>query len=190
MTITRLATAVAVAGLTFAGAAQADGIRFFPALEKGFKLEPTLAVTGGITHAAGTRDDNMGSYGIDFNMNCGLLQTPANRIRTHVQINRVDESGIKATSFELSPRYTLPIGSGFSVGAGPVIGSGSRWRMSWGTCCSKDDWLTASTKRKPATGSPVPSWLRVSRCCSCLGHNAMRWNGKSCMCSSTSSVCR
>lgn len=121
MTINRLATALALAGLTFAGAAQADGIRFFPALEKGFKLEPTLAVTGGMTHAAGTRDDNMGSYGIDFNMNCGLFQTPANRIRTHVQINRVDESGIKATSFELSPRYTLPLGAGLSIGAGPAL---------------------------------------------------------------------
>jgi len=54
MSINRFATALALAGLTFAGAAQADGIRFFPALEKGFKLEPTLAVTGGITHAAGS----------------------------------------------------------------------------------------------------------------------------------------
>ncbi len=121
MTPNRLAAALALAGLTFAGAAQADGIRFFPALEKGFKLEPTLAITGGMTHAAGARDDSMGVYGIDFNMNCGLMQTPANRIRTHVQINRVDESGIKATSFELSPRYTLPLGAGFSVGAGPAL---------------------------------------------------------------------
>ena len=71
-----------------------------------------------------------------------------------------------------------------------VIASASRWRTSWGTCCSKGDWLTASTKRKPVTGSPAPSWLRVSRCCSCSGHSGMRWNGKSCMCSSTSSVCR
>jgi hypothetical protein len=67
------------------------------------------------------RDDTMTILGLDFNMNCGLIQTPDNRIRTHIQINHVDESGVKSTSFELSPRYTLPIGGGFSAGAGPVL---------------------------------------------------------------------
>ena len=121
MTRNRLAVALALASLTLAGTAQADGIRFFPGHEPGFKFEPTLAVTGGVTRAAGARDDSMGVVGIDLNMNCGLFQTPANRIRTHVQINHNDESGVKATSFELSPRYTLPLGGGFSIGAGPAL---------------------------------------------------------------------
>ena len=72
--------------------------------------------------ATAANDDNNFVYGLDFNMNCGLIQTADNRIRTHVQINHTNESGVKATSFELSPRYTVPIGSGFSIGAGPVIG--------------------------------------------------------------------
>lgn len=123
MNINRLASTLLLAGLALgATSSQADGLRFFPGLEKGFKAEPSLAISAGVMGAAATNDDAMLVYGLDFNMNCGLIQTADNRIRTHVQINHVDESGMKSTSFELSPRYTVPLGSGFSVGAGPVLG--------------------------------------------------------------------
>jgi len=123
MHINRLAPALLVASLALgATVAHADGLRFFPGLESGFKFEPTIAVTGGVMNAKAANDDTNFVYGLDFNMNCGLIQTPDNRIRTHVQINHTNESGVKATSFELSPRYTLPVGGGFSVGAGPVLG--------------------------------------------------------------------
>ncbi|MDP2880411.1 MAG: hypothetical protein Q8N89_02390 [Azonexus sp.] len=123
MKINRLASTLLVAGLTLGTtASHADGLKFFPGLDKGFKAEPSLAISAGVMSASATNDDSMFVYGLDFNMNCGLIQTPDNRIRTHVQINRTDESGMKATSFELSPRYTLPVGNGFSVGAGPVLG--------------------------------------------------------------------
>ena len=123
MKLNQFAAALAFAGLSLAGtASHADGLTFFPGLNPGFKYEPTLAITAGIMDAHSARDNSMTVYGIDFNMNCGLFQTPDNRIRTHVQLNHVDESGVKSTSFEISPRYTLPIGNGFSVGAGPVLG--------------------------------------------------------------------
>jgi hypothetical protein len=118
----RLATTLLVASLALgATASHADGLKFFPGMESGFKFEPSLAITAGVMSAAATNNDSMFVYGLDFNMNCGLIQTPDNRIRTHIQINHVDESGMKSTSFELSPRYTVPLGSGFSVGAGPVL---------------------------------------------------------------------
>jgi len=123
MKFTHLASTLLVAGLALGTtASHADGLKFFPGLDKGFKAEPSLAVTAGVMSASATDDDSMFVYGLDFNMNCGLIQTPDNRIRTHIQINHTDESGMKATSFELSPRYTLPVGGGFSVGAGPVLG--------------------------------------------------------------------
>lgn len=122
MKLHRLTSALVVAGLALAASAShAEGLTFLPGLNAGFKFEPTLAVSVGGMNAAAARDDSLTVYGIDFNMNCGLIQTPANRIRTHIQINHVDESGVKSTSFELSPRYTLPIGGGFSVGAGPAL---------------------------------------------------------------------
>ena len=91
-------------------------------LKPDFKFEPSLAVSAGVLNTSTGNDNTMAVYGLDFNMNCGLIQTPDNRIRTHVQINHSDKSGVKSTTFELSPRYTLPVGSGFSVGAGPVLG--------------------------------------------------------------------
>ncbi|WP_265943284.1 hypothetical protein [Dechloromonas sp. A34] len=122
MKLHRLTSALLVAGLALAASAShAEGFKFLPGLNAGFKFEPTLAVSLGAMNAAGGNDDAMTVYGLDFNMNCGLIQTPDNRIRTHIQINHVDESGVKSTSFELSPRYTLPIGGGFSVGAGPAL---------------------------------------------------------------------
>jgi len=123
MNINRLASTLLVSGLALATtASHADGLRFFPGLESGFKFEPSLAITAGVMGASATNNDSMFVYGLDFNMNCGLIQTSDNRIRTHIQINHVDESGMKSTSLELSPRYTVPLGSGFSVGAGPVLG--------------------------------------------------------------------
>jgi hypothetical protein len=122
MKLNRLASTLLATGLALgATASHADGLKFFPGLESGFKFEPSLAITAGVMGASATDRDSMFVYGLDFNMNCGLIQTPENRIRTHVQINHVDESVIKSTSFELSPRYTVPLGSGFSVGAGPVL---------------------------------------------------------------------
>jgi hypothetical protein len=116
------AAALLLACLTLsAPASHADGLRFFPGLESGFKFEPSLALTAGVMNAASSHDDTMAAYGLDFNFNCGLIQTPDNHIRTHLQINHVDKSGLKSTSFELSPRYTLPLGNGFSLGAGPAL---------------------------------------------------------------------
>lgn len=123
MKINRLASTLLVAGLALgATASQADGLKFFPGLQSGFKHEPSVALTAGVMSAPATNDDSMFVYGLDINMNCGLIQTSDNRIRTHIQINHTDQSGMKSTSFELSPRYTVPLGSGFSVGAGPVLG--------------------------------------------------------------------
>lgn len=122
MKLNKVAATLAVLSLTFAAtASHADGITFFPGMQSGFKYEPTLAITGGVMNANAANDDSIAVYGLEFNMNCGLFQTADNRIRTHIQLNHVDEAGVKSTSLELSPRYTFPIGSGFSVGVGPVL---------------------------------------------------------------------
>jgi len=119
-----LVTALLAAGLALgAAASHAEGLRLLPGQEKGFKYEPTIAVTGGVTSVPSINDDSVAQYGIDLNMNCGLLQTPDNRIRTHVQFNHYLDSDAKFVSFEVSPRYTIPLGAGFSVGAGPMVGA-------------------------------------------------------------------
>jgi hypothetical protein len=123
MKLKQLAATLTLAGFSlFATASHAEGLSFFPGLKSGFKFEPSLALSAGVLNTNAGNDNTMAVYGLDFNMNCGLIQTPDNRIRTHIQINHSDDSGLKSTTFELSPRYTLPVGSGFSVGVGPVLG--------------------------------------------------------------------
>lgn len=118
---TRIATALIAAGLAFGTAAHAESLKFLPGMQSGYKFEPTVALTGGVMNAPAANDDSIGVYGLEFSMNCALVQTADNRIRTHIQLNRTEEGGIRATTVELSPRYTMPLGQSFSAGIGPVI---------------------------------------------------------------------
>jgi hypothetical protein len=50
-----------------------------------------------------------------------LLQVPQNRMRTHINIGSKNEDDVSVNSFELSPRYTVPLGQGLSIGVGPSL---------------------------------------------------------------------
>lgn len=100
--------------------AQAEGWRFAPGFtEQGYKFDPSLAGTVNLVDPDDHSSDT--GFGVDFNFNCALIQDPQNRIRTHLQIGRISDSGLKANTFELSPRYTMPLQNGFSVGVGPSL---------------------------------------------------------------------
>lgn len=116
---TFLAALIGAAGLA-SSAAIAESWRFLPVLsDKTMKFEPTLALT--VNRVDPDAGNNVTAYGVDFNFNCGLIQDPRNRIRTHLNVSRSDRSGLEVVAFELSPRYTLPLGSGLSVGVGPSL---------------------------------------------------------------------
>ena len=117
-----LVLAAATAASLFALPAQAEGWRFAPLLtDPDFQLEPSLALTA--AHVEPTNDgaDSVNAFGIELNFNCGLIQSPDNRIRTHLSMSRIDEDDAEVTTFALSPRYTLPMGGGLSIGAGPSL---------------------------------------------------------------------
>ena len=112
--------ALAATLVTLSFVASADGWRFAPLLtDQSFKLEPSIALT------ANSMDPKDGasntSAGFDFNFNCGLLQDPQNRMRTHINIGHSNDDGVNVNAFELSPRYTIPMGQGLSVGVGPSL---------------------------------------------------------------------
>jgi len=112
-------TSALVALLGAATPSFAEGWRFLPAMDKDLKFEPTLAFTINSVDPDGWSTAT--AYGIDFNFNCGLIQDPKNRMRTHLNISRGDDNGLKLTAYELSPRYTLPVGNKLSVGVGPSL---------------------------------------------------------------------
>lgn len=123
MTFTRpLLLAAAASSILLALPAHAEGWRFAPLLsDSDFKLEPTLAVTAGRVAPTASGADSGSAFGIELNFNCGLIQSPDNRIRTHLTLSRFDEDDAEVTSFELSPRYTLPLDDRLSVGVGPSL---------------------------------------------------------------------
>ncbi|HEX6361739.1 MAG TPA: hypothetical protein VFZ93_02195 [Albitalea sp.] len=107
--------------LTAATLSHAQSWQFLPVLnDPGHRLAPTLAITAGAVDADGAPD--AGTWGAELNFNCGLIQSPDNRIRSYLQINRTEEEdGVRATIVELSPRYMVPLGESFAIGAGPSV---------------------------------------------------------------------
>ena len=122
---TALLSASLVALCAFAApAAQAagNGWQWLPAVnDPSWKPEASVAVTGNRTDP-GTGPSATG-WGVDVNLNCGLVQSPDNRIRTHVNISHTNKNGTSVNAFELSPRYTVPLGDGLSAGVGPSVGA-------------------------------------------------------------------
>ncbi|MCB1896233.1 MAG: hypothetical protein H6945_20360 [Zoogloeaceae bacterium] len=108
--------------LSTAVSAQAEGWRFAPVFtDTDFRLEPTLALTLGAVRPNDGDDDSLGAFGLEANFNCGLLQSPDNRIRSHLAISRIDDDGVEVTTLELSPRYTVPVSAAVSIGVGPSL---------------------------------------------------------------------
>lgn len=117
----RIASALIAAGLALgATAAQAQGLKV-PGMENFSKYEPTIALTGGVVNAPAANDDATGAFGLELAMNVALLQNIDKRIRTYLQYNRVDSSGVRVNLLEFSPRFMMAVGNNISVGIGPVL---------------------------------------------------------------------
>ncbi|MEX8497239.1 MAG: hypothetical protein AB3X41_02820 [Leptothrix ochracea] len=103
---------------SLAAPAHAGEWTFLPILKPGYKAAPSLALTVNSNDASSQTTD---AVGLDFNFNCGLVQSPDQRIRTHFNLSQSDKNGTKVTGYELSPRYTIPFGDGMSAGFGPSL---------------------------------------------------------------------
>lgn len=118
---TLLTTLLASAALV-STVAIAEGWRFLPVLsDKSMKFEPSVALSVNYVDPDAQNLNSTTALGVDFNFNCGLIQDPNNRIRTHINLTSSDEDRVEVLGFELSPRYTVPLGNGLSIGAGPSI---------------------------------------------------------------------
>ena len=113
-----LAVLLASSAALAAPTAHAEGWTLLPVMN-----DPafTLALTVGSVRPSEGDSDTVTALGIEATFNCILLQSPDKRIRTHLSIQRIDEDDAEVTTFELSPRYTVPLGNGLSVGVGPSL---------------------------------------------------------------------
>lgn len=108
--------------ITATPAAQAaDGWQWLPALnDPAWKPDATLALTGSRIDPDPGRSAN--AWGLELALQCGLMQTPDRRIRTHLNYSHASREGTRFDTLTLSPRYTVPLGDGLSIGAGPSLG--------------------------------------------------------------------
>jgi hypothetical protein len=115
-------TLITLALLGTATLASAQSWQFLPIVnDPGYKMQPSVALTVDRLNPRESGAPTLTSYGVEFNFNCGLIQDPDKRIRTALKLHSGKEDGLRATVFELSPRYMLPVGNGLSVGAGPSL---------------------------------------------------------------------
>lgn len=113
---------IALALLGSATLASAQEWKFFPITnDPAFKLEPGIAVMVDSVDPDVSGASRGNASGVEFSFNCGLVQTADNRIRTSLKLHHSKEGRLDATAVELSPRYMLPVGNGFFVGAGPSV---------------------------------------------------------------------
>lgn len=119
----KIAMTAALLAAALTAPAHAAGWTFLPVAQPGFKLDPVVALTVNSNKPDQEGSDRATGYGLDFNFNCGLIQDPDQRMRTHLNVSHTSKDGVNVNAVELSPRYTIPLGNGVSVGVGPSLGS-------------------------------------------------------------------
>ncbi len=91
------------------------------ASKKQFKPLAGISVIGGVQKNKHF-DASAPVYGIEFSMECPLIQTGKSRIRQQLSLMRQDGKDYKSLSVEMNPQYKIIAGSSFELGAGPVAG--------------------------------------------------------------------
>lgn len=103
-----------------AASASAGEWQFLPILKDGYKPDLVLSAVGGSLDPQGAAADTY--LGLELAMNCGLFQTPSGVVRTKISYGGYDHDGLEYRSFEVNPRWTVPLAQNLSFGIGPGIG--------------------------------------------------------------------
>ena len=92
-----------------------------PPQKKEFKPLAGLSVIGGVQKNKHV-DASAPVYGIEFSMECPLIQTGKSRIRQQLTLMRQEGKDYKSFSVEVNPQYKIFARSSLELGAGPVAG--------------------------------------------------------------------
>ena len=89
--------------------------------KKDYKLLAGLSVIGGVQNSKHF-DASALLYGIEFSMECPLIQTGKSHIRQQLSLMRQHGKDYKSLTIEVNPQYKIIAGPSFELGAGPVAG--------------------------------------------------------------------
>ncbi len=111
-------------GLTGQAAAEESGWVLAPFMKDGWNPNFTVAASSGSLNPAGNLG-NTGTYtGLEVSLDCPWFSPPKGRLRQQFWLGRFDNGTVKFTSFELNPRWYMPISDSkkWELGVGPGIG--------------------------------------------------------------------
>lgn len=98
----------------------AAGWEFLPVTHANYKPELSLSIGAGTM--SGTPAGHGSAQSLEVGFNCIVLQPPQGSIRTNISWNTFDHHGLKLTTVEVNPRWTMPIDKNLSWGIGPGVG--------------------------------------------------------------------
>ena len=87
-------------------------------LDESFKLEPSLAVLGGVVKSDNAYAHAEIFYGLEYGFNCLVSDT----VRQQLQITNYKDKNLKMTQINLNPHYMINVNSNMQLGFGPTFG--------------------------------------------------------------------
>lgn len=90
-------------------------------LKKEYKLLAGLSVIGGVQNSKHF-DAAAPVYGVEFSMECPLIQTGKSHIRQQLSLMHQNGKDYKSLTVEVNPQYKIIARSSFELGVGPVAG--------------------------------------------------------------------
>ena len=89
--------------------------------KKEFKPLAGLSVIGGVQNNKYFKA-SAPVFGIEFSMECPLVQTAKSRVRQQMTLMRQKQKDYQSVTIEINPQYKLIARSSFELGMGPVAG--------------------------------------------------------------------
>jgi hypothetical protein len=90
-------------------------------LKKEFKPFAGLSVIGGVQNNKYFKG-SAPVFGIEFSMECPLIQSGKSRVRQQITLMRQEQKDYRSLTIEINPHYKLIAGPSFELGIGPVAG--------------------------------------------------------------------
>ena len=117
---TILNTLLGLSLATASAATFADGWKLLPVKDAGYKPDMTLSLVGGTLRPSNAASG--GYAGVELDFNCLALQPPSGVIRSKISAGQFNHNGMKLTTFEVNPRWTVNMNENLTFGIGPGIG--------------------------------------------------------------------
>lgn len=120
--IIAVATLLSGAMLTGNALAESKGWKWAPVMDKDFDPHFTVGITTGQMDIDLPNAKKDTVNGLTLSLNCPWFQPPKGTIRQVFNYNVYDDGNYEVKTFELNPRYFVPVSPSVQFGVGPGFG--------------------------------------------------------------------